>query len=111
VPSLAHHVHIHGRISRHETKLNIMTAAWLLPIVAAIVVASSGGIVAEVLTNDSHALLTVITSYVLWGAGVPFAMVVLVTYFQRLAFHKLPPRRVVVSALLPVGPLGQGSFG
>ncbi|KAF4634899.1 hypothetical protein G7Y89_g3188 [Cudoniella acicularis] len=96
----------------HETApLSKMTAAWLLPIVAPIVAAASGGIVAEVLPNPQHALWTVIASYILWGTGVPLAMVVLVIYFQRLTLHKLPPKEVIVSVFLPLGPLGQGGFG
>lgn len=94
----------------HETALETMTAAWLLPIVAPIVAAASGGIVAEVLPNPQHALWTVITSYILWGTGVPLAMAVLVIYFQRLTIYKLPPREVIVSVFLPLGPLGQGGF-
>ncbi len=93
----------------HEAALSTMTAAWLLPIVAPIVAAASGGIVAEVLPNPQHALWTVITSYILWGTGVPLAMVVLVIYFQRLTVHKLPPREVIVSVFLPLGPLGKAA--
>ena len=88
-----------------------MTAAWLLPIVAPIVAAASGGVVAAVLPNPQHALWTVIISYILWGTGVPLAMAVLVIYFERLTVHKLPPREVIVSVFLPLGPLGQGGFG
>lgn len=87
-----------------------MTAAWLLPIVATIVAAASGGIVASVLPAE-RALITIITSYVLWGCGVPLAMFTMVIYFQRLTMHKLPPREVIVSVFLPLGPLGQGAFG
>ena len=87
-----------------------MTAAWLLPIVAPIVAAASGGIIAEVLPNTRYALWTVNTSYILWGTGVPLAMAVLVIYFQRLTVHELPPREVIVSVFLPLGPLGQGDF-
>lgn len=88
-----------------------MTAAWLLPIVAPIVAAASGGIVAAVLPNPQHALWTVVISYILWGCAVPLAMVVLTIYFQRLTMHHLPPREVIVSVFLPLGPLGQGAFG
>ncbi|CAG8974014.1 hypothetical protein HYALB_00008563 [Hymenoscyphus albidus] len=95
----------------HESALEKMTAAWLLPIVSTIVAAATGGIVAEVLPNPQHALWTVIASYILWGTGVPFAMVVLVMYFQRLTLHHLPPVEVAVSVFLPLGPLGQGGFG
>ena len=94
----------------HDTKLESMTAAWLLPIVSTIVAAASGGIVAEVLPNPQHALWTLITSYILWGTGVPLAMVVLVMYFHRLTVYRLPPREVIVSVFLPLGPLGQGGF-
>lgn len=87
-----------------------MTAAWLLPIVSTIVAAASGGIVAEVLPNPKYALWTIIVSYILWGTGIPLAMSVLVIYFQRLTVHMLPPREVIVSVFLPLGPLGQGGF-
>lgn len=90
--------------NRHET----MTAAWLLPIASTIVAAGSGAVVASELPNPQHALWTIITSYVLWGAGVPMALMVMVIYFHRLAIYRLPPREVIVSVFLPLGPLGQG---
>jgi len=95
---------------KHESELSCMTAAWLFPIVSTIVAAASGGIVAEILPDPQHQLWTVVTSYILWGTGFPLAMVVLVMYFHRLTVHKLPPREVIVSVFLPLGPLGQGSF-
>ncbi|KAK0120415.1 hypothetical protein ONS96_010631 [Cadophora gregata f. sp. sojae] len=98
-------------MSLHTAELKSMTATWLLPIVAPIVAAATGAIVADVLPNPQHALITVIVSYILWGTGVPLAMAVLVVYFQRLTIHKLPPREVIVSVFLPLGPLGQGGFG
>ena len=97
-------------MSKHNAELSTMTAAWLLPIVSTIVASASGGIVAEVLPNPQHQLLTIIISYVLWGTGFPLAMVVLVMYFHRLTVHHLPPREVIVSVFLPLGPLGQGGF-
>lgn len=87
-----------------------MTAAWLLPVVAPIVAAATGGIVAAVLPDPQHALITLIISYILLGTGFPLAMCVLVVYFQRLTIYKLPPREVIVSVFLPLGPLGQGGF-
>ncbi|KAF2453607.1 voltage-dependent anion channel [Lineolata rhizophorae] len=98
-------------MSAHKTSLQTLTAAWLLPIVAPIVASASGAVVASELTDPQHALWTIVVSYVLWGVGVPLAMVILVMYFHRLAMHKLPPREVIVSVFLPLGPLGQGGFG
>lgn len=90
-----------------------MTAAWLLPIVATIVSAASGAVVSTELakSNPQHALVTIIVSYVLWGCGLPLALMVMVVYFQRLTLVALPPREVIVSVFLPLGPLGQGAFG
>lgn len=88
-----------------------MTAVYLLPIVSCIVASATGALISQILPDPSHALLTLVTSYVLWGIGVPLAMVMLVIYFHRLLHHKLPPREVIVSVFLPLGPLGQGGFG
>lgn len=94
----------------HETQLSTMTATWILPIIPPIVASAAGSVVASVIPNPQHALWTLLISYILWGTGVPLALAVLVIYFQRLAMHKLPPREVIVSVCLPLGPFGQGGF-
>lgn len=96
--------------SDYQTSLDRITAAQLLPIAATIVAAGAGAEVAEVLPDPQHALGTLVTSYVMWGMGVPLAMTVLVMYYQRLALHKLPSREVIVSCFLPLGPLGMGGY-
>ncbi|EHL03205.1 putative Sulfite efflux pump SSU1 [Glarea lozoyensis 74030] len=75
-----------------------------------IVAAATGAVVASVLPPQ-EALWTIIASYILWGIGVPTAMVILVIYFQRLTMVSLPPIEVAVSVFLPLGPLGQGGYG
>lgn len=87
-----------------------MTAVWIIPIVSCIVAASSGGVVAEILPDEQYALWTILSSYVLWGMGVPLALMVMVIYLMRLTLHKLPPKTVIVSVFLPLGPLGQGAY-
>jgi hypothetical protein len=52
--------------------------------------------------------VTLIAFYVMWSLSVPFVMTVLVMYYQHLALFKLPPREIVVSSFLPMGPLGMG---
>ena len=93
-----------------NTQLGTMTAAWCLPILPTIVASATGSIISEVLPNPQHALWTLVISYILWGIGVPFSIVVMVIYFQRLTVHKLPPRDVIVSVFLPLGPFGEGGF-
>ncbi|KAK2606111.1 Plasma membrane sulfite pump involved in sulfite metabolism [Conoideocrella luteorostrata] len=96
---------------RHKPGLSTTTAALLLPIVPAVVAAATGGIVADALPNHGHALTTLVASYVLWGIGECLSACVLALYFHRLTIHSLPPKEVIVSVFLPVGPLGQGGFG
>ena len=94
----------------HQRALDTITAAQLIPIAATIVAAGTGSKVSSVLPNPQHALATIITSYVLWGMATPMAVCVLVMYHQRLALHKMPPREVIVSVFLPLGPLGFGGY-
>lgn len=94
----------------HDLSLDKMTAAWLLPIVPTVVAAASGGVVSATL-NPSSAVITLVVSYLLWGIGMGLSFMVMALYFHRLAIHKLPSSEVIVSAFLPLGPLGQGTFG
>lgn len=98
---------VHGK----DLHLTAMTAVWLLPIVSCVVASSCGAVVASILPNPQHALWTVLVSYCLWGIGVPLASMVIVIYLHRLTLHKLPPKTTIVTVFLPLGPLGQGSFG
>lgn len=94
----------------HQRSLDSITAAQLLPLAATIVAAGTGSEVAAVLPNPQQALGTIIASYVMWGMATPMALTVLVMCYQRLALHKMPPREVIVSAFLPLGPLGFGGY-
>jgi tellurite resistance protein TehA-like permease len=67
-----------------------LTAVWLLPVVSPIVLAASGGVVAEIL-EPSQARLTLIVSYVLFGTGFPMAFMIMGLYYGRLAVYKIPP--------------------
>lgn len=96
---------------RHRPGLQSITAALLLPIVPAVVAAATGGIIAEVLPNRHHAMTTVIVSYILWGIGESFSACVFALYFHRLTIHSIPPKEVIVSVFLPIGPLCQGGYG
>jgi len=96
--------------ANHQRALDTITAAQLLPIAATIVAAGTGSRVAGVLPNDDYALGTIITCYVMWGMSLPMAFSVMIIYYQRLALHKMPPREIIVSAFLPLGPLGFGGF-
>lgn len=38
------------------------------------------------------------------------AFLVMALYLQRLAIYHLPPREIIVSTMLPLGPCGQGGY-
>ncbi|OAP62138.1 hypothetical protein AYL99_04341 [Fonsecaea erecta] len=93
-----------------EAPLSTMTALQIFPVIGTVVASATAALVAGVLPNDEQALVTVIIGYILWGVGVPAATFILITYWQRLTIHKLPPREVIVSCFVPLGPLNMGGF-
>lgn len=97
-------------IVHHAHALETMNGTWLLPIVPAVVTAASGGLLCHYL-DQTKALVILIISYITMGVGLLLALSIIVIYFYRLAIHKLPPKEVIISAFLPLGPLGQGAYG
>ncbi|CEP14393.1 hypothetical protein [Parasitella parasitica] len=87
-----------------------MNGTWLLPLVPYVVASASGGLLAQHL-DQGRALVILIISIVTMGMGLLLALSVIVIYFHRLVVHKLPPREVIISSFLPLGPLGQGAYG
>jgi C4-dicarboxylate transporter/malic acid transport protein len=97
-------------IVHHNHQLESMNGTWLLPIVPAVVTAASGGLLANHIDVE-RGLIILIISYVMMGMGLLLALSIIVIYFYRLAVHKLPPKEVIISSFLPLGPLGQGAYG
>ncbi|KGM92547.1 uncharacterized protein PADG_11376 [Paracoccidioides brasiliensis Pb18] len=92
------------------SELTSMSAAWLLPVVSTIVAAAAGAVVAETLPSPQLSLWTIIASYILWGLGLSFSIIILGVYFGRLALYRLPPKSIILSTCIPLGPMGQGGF-
>ncbi len=97
--------------TRQAHGIEKMTAIWLLPIVAAEVAASSGGLLAPHLINTNAQFITLITSYILWAYSVPVAFCILTILFLRMALHRLPPEGMAASSWLSLGPIGTGALG
>ncbi len=87
----------------HHLDLKSVNATLLFPFVPCVVAAATGGLVASALPDAERAQVTLLVSYVLWGIGEAFTVVVLGMYFQRLCLHSLPPRTAIVSVFLPSG--------
>ncbi|GJE79089.1 TDT family transporter [Methylorubrum thiocyanatum] len=97
--------------TRQEHRIDQMTAVWLLPVVAAEVVAVTGGLLAPALPDPGQQLAVIVTSFVLWGISVPLALSILAILVLRMALHNLPPREMAASSWLSLGPLGTGALG
>ena len=97
-------------MSNQRSELEEMTALYLIPIVSVVIAATTGGLVAGALSNSEHQLWTLIIAYIFWSIGTPLSWIILTIYFLRLTVHKPLPREVIVSALLPIGPLGLSGF-
>jgi tellurite resistance protein TehA-like permease len=97
-------------MTNRRGELEEMTALYLIPIVAVVIAATSGGLVASALPNPQHRLWTLILSFILWGMGSPLSWIILTLYFLRMTLHKPLKREVIVSLLLPIGPLSLSGF-
>jgi tellurite resistance protein TehA-like permease len=97
-------------MSQRRSELAEMTALYLIPVVAVVIAATSGGLVAGALHNQKYQLWTLVISYILWGIGSPLSWIILTLYFLRMTLHKPLSREVIVSLLLPIGPLGLSGF-
>jgi tellurite resistance protein TehA-like permease len=87
-----------------------LTALYFIPIVAIVIAATSGALVAGSLTDKSYQLWTLVISYIFWGIGTPLSWIILALYFLRMTVHTPLEREVIVSLLLPIGPLGLSGF-
>ena len=97
-------------MSHRRSDLEEMTALYLIPIVAVVIAATSGGLVASALPGHQNQLWTLIISYIFWGLGSCLSWIILTLYFLRMTLHKPLKREVVVSLLLPIGPLALSGF-
>uniref|UniRef100_A0A060SY40 ARAD1A09416p n=1 Tax=Blastobotrys adeninivorans TaxID=409370 RepID=A0A060SY40_BLAAD len=82
----------------------------LLPVVPLVVASTEGVFIAHEQPEGLRAS-SAIVSLLLWANGVAVAVSCMVIYLHRMLLHNLPPAAITFSALLAVGPLGQGSAG
>lgn len=97
-------------MSNRRSELAELTALYLIPIVAVVIVATSGGLVAGALPGQHNQLWTLVISYIFWGLGSPLSWIVLTLYFLRMTLHKPLQREIIVSLLLPIGPVSLSGF-
>ncbi|CAN6612711.1 sulfite efflux pump Ssu1p [Trichomonascus vanleenenianus] len=94
----------------HGRSLESLNATIILPVVPVVVAAATGGVIAAVQPAGLQPS-SVIISFLLWANGQAVAACCICVYIYRMLRVRLPPRAIAFSALLNVGPLGQGAFG
>jgi tellurite resistance protein TehA-like permease len=99
--------------TRHHNTPDTLSATWLLPIVTSVVCAASGGVVSHSLIPFSTSLArsTMLVSYIIWGTGVPLALMIITLFIYRMAIYGIPSPGALPTLFLPLGPCGQGSYG
>ena len=97
-------------MTHRRGELAEMSALYLIPVVAVVIAAASGSLVANAIPDPQHQLWVLIISYILWGLASPLSWIILTIYFLRLALYEPLKREVIVSLLLPIGPLSLSGF-
>ncbi|KAG5365760.1 putative transporter PB10D8.04c/PB10D8.05c/PB10D8.06c/PB10D8.07c [Yarrowia sp. B02] len=94
----------------HKRTPQMLNCTMLLPIVSVVVCAATGTLFWD---NIPHHLqgLQLVVCIMLWANGQCLAFAFVTVYIWRLLSIGMVPPALVISNFLPVGPLGQGSFG
>lgn len=94
----------------HKRSPQMINATLLLPIVSVVVCAASGTVFWDSIPHHLQGLQLVMC-IMLWANGQCLAFAFVTVYIWRLLSIGMVPPALVISNFLPVGPLGQGSFG
>ena len=96
--------------THHELTQEKTFGSWLLPIVPPIVASVPAALLSptwpEAIRGDMLGL-----GYALLGVGVILAAIIIVLFYTRLVYHKVPEGALVTTMWLVVGPLGQSIAG
>jgi tellurite resistance protein TehA-like permease len=94
--------------TKRQRSLRDVTALWLLPVVTLIVASSGGGELVQALSTHTTtgALITLASAACTLSIGLALASAILTLYFYRLILHGFPETGVL-SAFVPLGPMGQ----
>ncbi|ORX82677.1 hypothetical protein K493DRAFT_240615 [Basidiobolus meristosporus CBS 931.73] len=95
-----------------QLKIETANAGWLLPILPAVVTGASGCYLSRFLESEGHRAPMILTlGSLTLGCGLSLAFPLIGIYFYRLIAYDFPPEDVIMTSFLPVGPLGQGTYG
>jgi C4-dicarboxylate transporter/malic acid transport protein len=94
----------------HQVSLETTYGSWLLPVVPPIVASVPGALLVSSWPSAWQGSMLAL-AYALWGLGVALAAILIVLFYSRLAYYKVPEGVLVTTLWLVVGPLGQSVAG
>jgi C4-dicarboxylate transporter/malic acid transport protein len=96
--------------TEHELSTDKALGSWLLPIVPPIVASVPAALLSPTWPPAFRGDLLAF-AYALLGTGISLAAIVIVIFYSRLLFHKVPEGALVPTLWIVVGPLGQSIAG
>ncbi len=94
--------------TKHELSVEHTYGNWLLPMAPLIGAAVPGSLLAPYWPAMLHVEMLVL-NYALLGTGMMLAAIVIVLFYSRLAYHKVPQGSWVPTFWMVIGPLGQSA--
>ena len=91
-----------------EVKGRCPTAAWILPLMPAIMLSGTGALLAARCASPRLAGILLVVSYVLWGMGVGVALLITSGHLQQHVQQYISDSDQLVTSLLPLGAVGMG---
>jgi tellurite resistance protein TehA-like permease len=101
---------VHSMFTIQNRTIDCFNSSVLLLVVAVVVAAASGGLISQDLP-PSLRQSTLVVSAMLMGNGQAVAFIVTTIYVYRLFMVGHPALGMSIGNFLPVGPLGQGTYG
>ncbi len=96
--------------TRHDHRLDTMTALWLMPVVACVVSSASAGLLVARMPSSAAADRVFWCGYALWAMSMLPAFGIQAVLFLRMAVHRLPARDVAATCWLSLGPVATGAL-
>lgn len=96
--------------TRHALTQERAFGSWLLPVVPPIVASVPAALLSPTWPEALRASMLAM-AYAMLGLGIVLAAIIIVVFYTRLLFHKVPDGALVPSMWIVVGPLGQSVAG
>jgi C4-dicarboxylate transporter/malic acid transport protein len=96
--------------TRHKITVESTYGSFLVPI-APIIGASIPASLLASFWPEPLQVEIMLLSFILWGSGITLAGIIIVLFYARLTYHKVPEGVMLPSMWLVIGPLGQSIAG